>query len=950
MQQELCVADNITSVGKCRRPSWPPFLKQLRNYVNVGLHHALSLATGLLYSAGLLAVGQGMAAPTESPPRTRICLNHGWRFMRGEPTNMPGAEPLIYDVRPEVRDWRDDQLADAIPTSRADASGLHQHVLKPWILPTGNPFIKNPDRRYVRPEGDPGSKHPFVQADFDDSGWEKVDLPHDWAIAGPFDVAGKEVGGGMGRLPSPGVGWYRKKLYIPASDSRKRVFLDVDGAMSYAVVWLNGRLVGGWPYGYASWRVELTPYVIFGATNQLVIRLDNPPDSSRWYPGGGIYRNVWLVKTEPIYVAQWGTRIITTDISKTSATVHVEVWLENATVTNATVTVLTELYRADRSGRRTGSLVSATALTTACIPPGSNVCVRGQAIVRNPALWGPPPTQRPHLYVAVTTVEHSGRLVDLYETKFGIRDVRFDPSRGVIVNCEHVTIRGVNLHHDLGPLGAAFNTRAAQRRLELLREMGCNAIRTAHNPPAPELLELTDQMGFLVLNEIFDCWEQKKTPLDFHLVFPDWHEQDLRAFVRRDRNHPSVILWSIGNEVGEQYTGEAGAALAKRLVEIVRDEDPTRPTTTAMNFAKPDMPLPAVVDVIGLNYQGEGIRDTEPYADLKGIRTPPQYTAFRNAFPNKVILSTETAATVSSRGTYLFPVSEAESAPVRPGSGGDPKTGHVSAYELYTADFGSSPDKVFRSLDMHPFVAGEFVWSGFDYLGEPTPYYSSRSSYFGIIDTAGFKKDRFYLYQSRWRPELPMVHILPHWTWPDRIGLVTPVHVFTTGEEVELFLNGRSLGRKKKGAFEYRLRWDSVVYEPGELRAVAYKGGRRWATASIRTAGVPVRLELQVDRPRIRADGQDLCFVTAAVTDANGTIVPRASNRITFSVRGPGEIVATDNGDPTDFDSFRLPTRRAFSGLCLAIVRPRPGARGLITVEASAEGLKTGKAHIRLMP
>ena len=357
----------------------------------------------------------------------------------------------------------------------------------------------------------------------------------------------------------------------------------------------------------------------------------------------------------------------------------------------------------------------------------------------------------------------------------------------------------------------------------------CNAIRMAHNPPAPELLRLTDRMGFLVVNEIFDVWKRRKTPLDFHLIFPDWHEQDLRALVRRDRNSPSIIMWRYGNEVGEQYTGEEGAALSGRLHEITRVEDPTRFTTTSMNFAKPDTPMPATMDVISLNYQGEGIRNAPAYSHLRGITTPPLYPAFREAFPGKVIISSENAAALSTRGEYLFLVTSEDSAPVAYGAGGDPVRQFVSAYELYTAPFGSSSDKVFASLERHPYVAGGFVWSGWDYLGEPTPCYNSRSTHYGIIDLAGFKKDRFYLYQSHWRPELPVAHILPHWNWPERMGRITPVHVFTSGDEAELFLNGRSLGRKKKEEDEYRLRWDDVAYEPGELKVVAYRKGETWA-------------------------------------------------------------------------------------------------------------------------
>jgi beta-galactosidase len=735
------------------------------------------------------------------------------------------------------------------------------------------------------------------------------------------------------------VAWYRKKLDIPTSDAGRSIFLDVDGAMSYAMVWLNGKLVGGWPYGYASWRVDLTPYIRPGGENQLAIRVDNPAESARWYPGGGIYRNVWLVKTNPVHVGQWGAYITTRDVTQGSAGVELEITVENSSAATADVDVAWEVFTADERGETTGSAVASLKATRFAVDARSVAKATRNVTIANPRLWGPPPTQTPNLYVAVATVHLNGQLIDRYSTTFGIRDLRFDPQRGVLVNGEQVEIQGVNQHHDLGALGAAFNVRAAERQLEILREMGCNAIRMAHNPPAPELLDLTDRMGFLVVDEIFDVWERRKTPLDFHLIFPDWHEADTRAFVRRDRNHPSVILWSFGNEVGEQYTTEAGAAVGRRLHDIIKEEDATRPTTASMNYAKPDMPFPAMMDVISLNYQGEGIRDAPAYRGLSGITTPPLYPAFRDKFPDKVILSSENAAALSSRGEYLFPVEGGNSAPVRDGAGGNSQTQHVSSYELYTAPFGSSADKVFASLDRHPYVAGGFVWSGWDYLGEPTPYYGARSSYFGVIDLAGFKKDRFYLYQSVWRPELPMVHILPHWTWPDRLGLVTPVHAFTSGDEAELSLNGKSLGRKKKGEFEYRLRWDDVTYEPGELKVVAYRDGALWAEEVVKTAGNAAKLEAVADQRQIRADGKDLAFIAVRVLDKDGLFAPRANSAIKFTVDGPGQIVATDNGDPTNFVPFPSPERAAFNGLCLAIVRGKPGEAGKITVKAESASL-----------
>ncbi len=858
------------------------------------------------------------------------------------------SEGLIYDVRPVVKDEKDDKAADAAPTEAEKTGAGETHVLKPWILPTGNDFIKDSAKHHVRPEGNPGGSCPYVSKDFSDSSWESLNLPHDWAIKGPFHEGGGDgPGGGMGRLPSDGVGWYRKKVDVPASDAGRSLFLEIDGAMSYAAVWLNGKLAGGWPYGYSSWRVDLTPFVKPGEANQLAIRLDNPPNSSRWYPGGGIYRNVWLTKTEPIHVGQWGTSLTTRGVSTTSATLDLEVSLENDSRSDATVGVSTEIFALDAGGRKTGDAVGHIRPKETSVTAGAGARIKGTVTISDPLLWGPPPLQHPNRYVAVTTVLQQDKPVDQYETRFGIRDLRFEPNNGILVNGARIPIRGVNQHHDLGALGAAFNFRAAQRQLEMLREMGCNAIRVSHNPPAPELLELTDRMGFLVIDESFDAWERKKTPLDFHLIFPEWHEQDMRALIRRDRNHPSVILWSIGNEVGEQYTGEQGAAVAKRLQDIARDEDPTRPTTNAMNWAKPDMPLPAVVDVIGLNYQGEGIRDSPAHVNQAGVRTPPQYDAFHGKFPGKLIVSTESAAAVSTRGEYLFPVSENISGPVKDGQGGDSKNQYVSAYELYAADFGSSADKVFAAQDKHPFVAGEFVWSGWDYLGEPTPYYGARSSNFGVIDLAGFKKDRFYLYQSRWCPELPMAHILPHWSWPDRVGLVTPVHVFTSGDEAELFLNGKSLGRKKKGDFEYRLRWDEVVYEPGELKVVAYKAGMEWAASSVKTTEAPAKLEISPDRPEIRADGLDLSFVTVRIADKDGLTCPRAKNPINFTIEGPGEIVATDNGDPTSFEPFQAPARKAFNGFCLVIVRAFPGKPGTIRLKAESDSLQAASVSLQ---
>ncbi len=886
---------------------------------------------GLLATPAVAGSLPGRAtAATHRVGRERLSLNDGWRFIQGDPVDATG---LIYDVRPVVVHNEDGKAADAQPEAAA-AISTSQPVLKPWILPTANSFIRDPAQRHVRPEGDPGHDASYIRTDFDDKGWETVTLPHDWAIKGPFLTEGPY--GGMGRLKTWGAVWYRRGLEISKGDVGRSIFLDIDGAMSYAMVWLNGHLVGGWPYGYASWRLNLTPYLRFGEANVLAIRLDNPSDSARWYPGAGLYRNVWLTKTAHVHVGQWGTFVRTPQVSAATARIELDVTIDNDGAAPAGAEVRTQIFAADNKGRPTGKAVASVAAAKTEVPAAGSATVSGSVDLANPRLWGPPPHQTPNRYCAVTEVRSGGVVTDLYETPFGIRSLHYDPDSGLKVNDQTVPLYGVNNHHDLGALGAAFNVRAAERQLEMLRDMGCNALRISHNPPAPELLDLADRMGFLVIDEVFDAWYRKKTALDFHLIFPDWHEPDLRSMIRRDRNHPSVIIWSVGNEVGEQYTGEEGAKIGLSLVAIAHEEDATRQTMTAMNWAKADMPLPGVVDIISLNYQGAGVRSA-----------PGQFPVFRARFPDKVILSSESASALSSRGEYQFPVPGVSSAAVRPGVGGDPKTKQVSAYELFAADFGTSADRSWAAQDQDPYVAGEFVWSGWDYLGEPTPYYDARSSYSGIIDLAGFPKDRFYLYQSRWRPDLPMTHILPHWTWPDREGEVTPVHVFTSGDEAELYINGKSQGRKKKAPFEYRLRWDYVTYRPGEISVIAYKDGKEWSRSSRRTAGAAAGIELSVDRAVIAADDQDLAFVTARIIDADGNTVPRADNRLTFRIEGDGEIVATDNGDASNFTVFSSPERNAFNGLCLAIVRFRPGKNGQFKVHAEAPRLKAADIIVR---
>ena len=881
----------------------------------------LAASTGLIsIRALLIAPAGGQAAESagaaaESSPRERISFDADWRFQKGDPA---GAG---------------DQLAYG--------------KIKAWLIATGNDLLSAPAAKPLRPEGNLGGDIPYAQPGFDDSGWRKLDLPHDWGIEGPFK---QEYPGDTGKLPWWGVGWYRKHFIVGAADGERRLHLDIDGAMAYAALWLNGQFVGGWPYGYASFQLDLTPYLRVGAENVVAIRLDNPPDSSRWYPGGGIYRHVWLEKTAPVHLAHWGTYVTTPAVSRDAATVNVDVVLENDSAEKIRATVTTRIYELGPDGRPAGGAVATSEAALAEIDPahGREAARSNLLTVNRPRLWD---LRNPRRYVAVTTVEQSGKIVDRGETPFGIRTIRFDPDRGFLLNGERVRINGVCDHHDLGALGTAINTRALERQLQLLQEMGCNAIRTSHNPPAPELLELCDRMGMVVMDEAFDCWRRGKRPNDYHLLFDDWYEKDLRALVRRDRNHPCVILWSIGNEIREQWEPD-GWRFAAHLAGIVREEDRTRFVISACNNVESGYNgFQAALDVFGFNYK------------------PNEYGRFHAWHPTQPVLGSETASCISSRGEYFFPVSENKA---------DGRADfQVSSYDLYAPRWALPPDVEFRGLDRNPFVAGEFVWTGFDYLGEPTPYNTdasnllnfsdpaeqarmaqelkelgritvpSRSSYFGIFDLAGFKKDRFYLYQARWRPDLPLAHILPHWNWPERVGQVTPVVVYTSGDEAELFLNGRSLGRQKLAPQQYRLRWDAVKYQPGELHVVAYKQGQKWAEEFVRTTGPAAKVLLQADRGELQADGQDLSFVTVTIADQNDLLVPRAKNLVTFAITGPGEIAAVDNGDATSFEPFQAMERKAYNGLALVIVRTKAGQPGAITLRAQSEGLTPAEVTLQ---
>ena len=772
------------------------------------------------------------------------------------------------------------------------------------------------------------------QAAFDDSKWRDVRLPHDWAIEGPFDP---KLNPHTGALPISGTGWYRKAFTLP-SNARGRYFsIEFDGAMSNSKVWLNGQELGGRPYGYSSFELDLTPHLKFGgAPNVLAVRLTPEDHSSRWYPGAGIYRNVWLTATGPVHVAHWGTYVTTPQVTDAQATVAVKVEIRNRGGQPAKVTLRTTVL--DPSGK-----IVASNGTDGAIPANGTQTIAASLTVNEPQRWD---VDHPHLYTLVTEVLDGKRVADRYTTPFGIRAIAFDKAQGFLLNGRRLKLQGVCLHSDLGALGAAVNRRATERQLEIMKAGGVNAIRTSHNPPSPELLEFADRLGLLVMDESFDMWRIPKVANGYSKYFDEWWERDVRDMVRRDRNHPSIILWSIGNEIPEQNHAD-GWQVAKRLTDLFHEEDPTRPTTAAFNndFAAIRNKLADHVDIPGINYK------------------PFHYEQLLKEHPDWIIYGSETSSCVSSRGVYHLPIEKYEKHPSH----------ELTSYDIIAPPWAYLPDAEFAAQDRFPQVLGEFVWTGFDYIGEPTPYFSgrpdsvktdwpARSSYFGMVDLAGFPKDRYYLYQSVWTKK-PMVHVLPHWNWEGMAGQPIPVMVYTNGEEVELFLNGKSLGRKKrfsepvelpvgpnisedrKFASKYRLEWQ-VPFEPGTLKAVAYTAGQQVAVDERRTAGAPAKLSMVPDRTQIAADGDDLSFVTVRVEDKDGNLCPAADNLVKFQVSGAGVIQAVDNGNPATVEPFHADYRKAFSGMALVIVRSKPGQAGRIELAASSEGLTAARTGI----
>ena len=771
------------------------------------------------------------------------------------------------------------------------------------------------------------------QVEFCDEKWESVTIPHDWAITGPFDVnhdlqkvaitqnLEKEASlktGRTGGLPYVGVGWYRTSFSVPGFESGKRkVSLLFDGAMSEAHVYVNGKEAIFWPCGYNSFHVDVSDFLTEdGQNNVLAIRLENREQSSRWYPGAGLYRNVHLIVTNPIHVPVWGTYLTTPFVSDEYSAVHLETTLKNVPQGEA-IRIETVIYNETHNP-------VATKNNTQKINHGQPFVQN--FIVDHPNLWSP---ENPTLYTAESKVYYQDQLVDEYHTRFGIRDLKIIADKGFFLNGQHRKFKGVCNHHDLGPLGAAINTAALRRQLTLLKDMGCDAIRTAHNMPAPELVALCDEMGFMMMIEPFDEWDRAKCKNGYHRFFEEWAEMDMVNMLHHYRNNPSVVMWSIGNEVPTQCSAD-GYQVAKFLQDICHREDPTRTVTCGMDRVSCVLNngFAAMLDIPGFNYRVH--RYVEAYERL----------------PQNLVLGSETTSTVSSRDVYKFPVEKKADAKY--------EDHQSSSYDFEYCGWSNLPDEDFAMAEDYEWTMGQFVWTGFDYLGEPSPYdtngWPNHSSMFGIIDLASIPKDRYYLYRSIWNTNDETLHVLPHWNWKGKEGDTIPVFVYTNYPAAELFVNGKSYGKQHKNKLSpqnrYRLMWVDVVYEPGEVKVVAFDdAGKAVAEKSIRTAGKPYRLELIPDRTVISADGKDLVYITVSVVDKDGNLCPNDQRLVNFAVDGAGKYSAAANGDPTCLDLFHLPKMHLFNGKLTAIVQAKEVA-GKIVFKARSKGLRTGTIEI----
>lgn len=777
--------------------------------------------------------------------------------------------------------------------------------------------------------------------EYNDGAWRRLDLPHDWSVEGDF-LASNPAGAGGGALPG-GVGWYRKHFTIDTKDRYDKFYIDFDGVYMNSTVYINGHELGTRPYGYISFRYDITPYIHKGRKNVIAVRVDNGNQPNcRWYSGSGIYRHVYLVKTSDVHVAHWGTYVTATPSKDFSeATFDIQVELENgskAKVTNILINAEgKELKR----------------VSTIC---GTNGICRQRLKLSRPRLWS---VDKPYVYKIRTEVRSGGRLVDVYDTNTGVRSFCFDAVRGFSLNGVSMKINGVCQHHDLGCLGAALNEDALHRQLVKLKDMGCNAIRCSHNPPAPELLEMCDTMGFIVMDESFDMWHRKKTKYDYSEHFDKWFEHDLTDMVKRDRNHPSILMWSIGNEVLEQWSSDdsdelsieqanlilnfghdastlagdgemsVNSLLTRKLVDIVKSLDSTRPVTAGCNEPDPNNHLfkSGALDIIGYNYHNANVPDVP-----------------RN-FAGKPFIFTESNSAIMTRGYYVNP---SDSLVIAPKEWWLPYTDPsfmCSSYDNSRVSWGNTHEETWDMIKNNDFISGQFIWTGWDYIGEPTPYsFPARSSYFGIIDLAGFPKDIYYFYQSEWTDK-PVLHLFPHWNWlpGEQIDMWC---YYNNADEVELFINGKSYGtRRKTDSHQYHVMW-RVLFEPGEVKVVARKGGQQVGEKIIRTAGAPHHIRLAADKNMMKADGKSMAFVEVEVVDKDGNLCPNADNQIFFDVDGGASIAGVDNGCQTSMERFKDNKRKAFFGKCLVVLRSGKQAGN---VRLRARGVDLQDAELNLI-
>lgn len=751
---------------------------------------------------------------------------------------------------------------------------------------------------------------------YSDANWRTLDLPHDWSIEGKFDST-HPSGNAGGALPG-GMGWYRKVFTIPEAIANKKIYIEFDGVYRNSAVWINEHYLGKWPYGYTSFRYDLTPYIKTGNEKNLIaVRVDNSQQpNSRWYTGSGIYRDVRLVITSTTAICQWGLFITTPQVTKFSANVNIKIKLD--AVNNVPVTIHSKIFDAK------GNLVSQSLTPNFQV----NEVLKQNLQIKNPILWS---VKNPYLYKLVTTIYQNNKLADKDTSAFGIRTFNFDAEKGFSLNGKAMKILGVCMHHDLGALGAAFNKSAARRQLQLLKNMGCNAIRVSHNPPAPQFLDLCDEMGFLVMDESFDMWVKQKNPYDYHLDFEDWHQKDLEAMVLRDRNHPSVFMWSIGNEIPEQFDS-TGITIGKKLVKIVKQLDPTRPVTCALSENRPERNFiyqSKALDVVGLNYHIDA------------------YEHFPKNYPGEKFIATENVSGLASRGQYDMPVDSLRLWPPSskfkyvPEGNADYS---VSAYDNVAAYWGSTHEQTWRIIKSHDFISGYFVWSGFDFIGEPIPYpYPARSSYYGIIDLAGFPKDVYYMYQSEWTDN-PVLHLFPHWNWSP--GQMVDVKAYyNNADEAELFINGRSLGIRRKSDTAFHVLWH-VPYEAGELKAVSRKNGKPVLEKVTHTAGEPYKIELSADKHSINLENDELAFITIRIVDKKGNLVPQASNMVNINTSVHAKVAGMDNGYQADLNSMKDEQHNVYHGIAAAIIKGKK--RGTAIIECSSKGLKKAQVAIKI--